>query len=360
MVVLLCILLPILLIVAAFVVNLAHVESTTLEIQITTDAAARAAGRVYTNTGSHADAVVAAQEAASQNSVGSGVVVPIVASDVAIGRSSRSSSDSIYDFTPSSTGNAVRVTTQALYDGNGNAVPTLLPFLSFTDGIRPLRTAVSTQIDIDVALVVDRSGSMAYAANETAQYPPAPAAAPPGWSFGDAVPRESRWLDLVASVGVFISVLDESPQQELLALAVYNDDDDILVDLTEDYSEVIPELEDISREFESGATNIGGGLMDGLKAVTDTSRSREDAAKVIVLMTDGVHNTGSSPHWAAGKIAEKGVYVFTITFSDEANQSAMQSVAEECGGRHFHAVNGVQLQQAFQEIAKYLPSLITQ
>lgn len=361
MVVLICFLLPVLLIVAAFIVNLAHVESTNIEIQIASDAAARAAGRVYTTTGSESDALLAAREAATQNPIGNGIVLPIAASDLTIGRSTRAGGDgSRYEFAVADDGNSVRIQTESLNQGSGDAVQPLLPFLSFGDGIRPLRTAVSTQIDIDVALVIDRSGSMAYAANETAQYPPIPAAAPEGWFFGDLVPRESRWLDLIASVGVFTSVLDASPQEELVSLVAYNDQASTLVELTNDLATLPPQLETISRQFDAGQTNIGGGLLRGLETLSNPSHARKDAAKVIVLMTDGVHNTGSSPSWAADRIADDGVYVFTITFSDEAQQGVMQQVADKCGGKHFHAIDGAQLRDAFEQIAKHLPSLITQ
>ncbi len=37
---------------------------------------------------------------------------------------------------------------------------------------RPIKSAISTQMELDVALVIDRSGSMAYSATEIAGYGP--------------------------------------------------------------------------------------------------------------------------------------------------------------------------------------------
>jgi Ca-activated chloride channel family protein len=52
--------------------------------------------------------------------------------------------------------------------------------------------------------------------------------------------------------------------------------------------------------------------------------------------------------------------IFTVTFSDEANQAAMQQVASIGLGKHFHAPNAASLIAVFGEIAKFLPTLITE
>lgn len=47
--------------------------------------------------------------------------------------------------------------------------------------------------------------------------PPDPSSAPAGWDFGDPVPPNARWLDLIAAVQVFNNELTASPQEELLS-----------------------------------------------------------------------------------------------------------------------------------------------
>ena len=49
-----------------------------------------------------------------------------------------------------------------------------------------------------------------------------PASAPSGWDFGDPVPPNARWLDLMGAVQTFIGQLKVSPGEELLGLATYN------------------------------------------------------------------------------------------------------------------------------------------
>jgi hypothetical protein len=51
--------------------------------------------------------------------------------------------------------------------------------------------------------------------------------------------------------------------------------------------------------------------------------------------------------------------VFTITFSDEADQTTMKLVAEKGLGKHYHATNGSSLTGVFQDIAKQLPIILS-
>jgi len=48
-----------------------------------------------------------------------------------------------------------------------------------------------------------------------------------------------------------------------------------------------------------------------------------------------------------------------VTFSQEANENAMSKVAKKSGGNHYHADSGEALMDAFEEVAKSLPTLIT-
>ena len=68
--VLVVILLPALFALASFAINVAHMESLNTELQIATDAAVRAAGRAYADTGDKNIALAAAQTAASKNKIG--------------------------------------------------------------------------------------------------------------------------------------------------------------------------------------------------------------------------------------------------------------------------------------------------
>ena len=356
--VLIVLMLPALFALSAFAVNVAYMEAVNTDIQIATDAAARSAGRTYATTGDQNAALVAAQEAATRNPIGS-YVVPITAADLEFGISTRPSASAPYQFTPAASGNAVRLSTTTLSSGSGTAIQPVFPFFGSILELRPLKTAVSTQGVIDISLVIDKSGSMAYASSEVATYPPAPASAPAGWDFGDPVPPNARWLDLIAAVQVFNNELDATPQEELLSLVMYNHEYDNAVPLTNNYAQITDRLTAESGAFHGGGTNVGTGIYTAEWTLIKSTEARNHAAKVSVVMTDGVHNYGHDPIWAARQSADNGIMVFTITFSDEADQALMQQVADEGGGDHFHAVTAAQLQQAFQDIARRLPTLLT-
>lgn len=76
-------------------------------------------------------------------------------------------------------------------------------------------------------------------------------------------------------------------------------------------------------------------------------RSRPWVAQVIVVLTDGRHNTGSRPERAAELAADQGIAVNTITFSAEADRFRMRKVASHGGGKHFHAVDGPALNSIY-------------
>ncbi|CAN0475638.1 unnamed protein product, partial [Hapterophycus canaliculatus] len=180
--------------------------------------------------------------------------------------------------------------------------------------------------------------------------------APPGWAYGDPVPPNSRWLDLVASVQAFTQQLNDSPQQEKVSLSTYSDVTSTDQVLTFDYDGIQTGLNSISVAFNGGGTGIGNGMLEGLGALNDDSVNRDYAVKVMVLLTDGIHYVGSSPEWAASVLRNNGVTLFTVTFSDEAEQSRMRNIAHTCGGEHFHATDAAQLAIAFEEIAKRDPT----
>ncbi len=359
--ILIVLLLPALFALSALAINIAHMETANTDVQIAVDAAVRAAGRSYALTGDKVEALAAAREAATRNPIGS-YVLPINSDDLEYGTSTRSDVTQPYQFIPSATGkgNAVRLTTNSLSSGSVPGIDPVFPFFGSAFVVRPLCSSVSTQGVIDIALVVDRSGSMAYSSSETAAYPPSPAAAPAGWDFGDPVPPDARWLDLIAAVLTFKTELEDSPQEELLALSLYNHATTTPQRLSSDYDNVMSKLNDVSVSFSAGGTAIGQGIYEGLWAVTDQAYARQHASKVIIVLTDGVQNYGPSPEWAAQDAANSGVTLFTITFSDEADEPAMQSVAQTGGGEHFHASTAAQLKTAFQNIARRLPTLLTQ
>jgi hypothetical protein len=356
--VLVLILLPVLLILASLVVNTVYMELVRTETQVAVDAASRAAGRRFAMTGSQDQALAVARTVVARNPV-LGEPIPIEDRDLDFGIAERRNMASQYEFSVGGAHpNSVRLVTRSLSMGLNRTIEPLFPVFGANMQFRPLRSAISTQIELDIALVLDRSGSMAYASDEPAVYPPAPRSAPPGWAFGQPVPPNARWLDTIRATDAFFGKLSQSPQQEYLALVTYNNVARTDLALDDDYPLITSRLNELSQTFDAGGTNIGGGILQGLNALGGPA-ARPWANKVIVLMTDGIHNIGTSPLSAADVARAQNVPIFTITFSNEANQTTMRSVASRTRGAHFHAVDVNQLVSVFEEIARRLPTLLT-
>ncbi len=351
------IMLPMLFILSAMAINLAYIQVVKTKVQIVTDASVRAAGRAYVETGDEALALQAAQNMAGINPIDT-TVLNIEAGDLEYGLSERTAQGQAYTFTAGVNGNSVRLTTHSFNGGAGSALKPFFPTFGSTFDIRPLCAATNTQTTLDVAIIVDRSGSMAFAANEPSGG--TPAAAPSGWSWGDPVPPHSRWLDLIAAVTGFCDELTTTAKVEKVGLVSYSDSAHRDVQLTDDYTQIDDANFALSMAFDGGMTNVGEGIKKGIDSVTDNKYARPWATNALVLMSDGNHNTGTDPITAAEEAVAKGIPIYTVSFSNEANQALMQQIADMTGGTHYHAVDGQQLNEAFRNIARRLPSMLTQ
>jgi len=352
------IMLPVLLTLAVFAINLAYVQVINTKVQIVTDAAARASGRVYGETQNEEEALAAAQQMAALNPIES-IVVTLEASDLEFGLSERKTKDQAYSFKVAEKGNSVRVTTKSFADGAGACLHAFFPAFSGTLDIRPQCVATHSQTTLDVAVIVDRSGSMAFAANENSRGQ-TPQAAPDGWSYGDPVPPNSRWLDLVVSVDSFCNELTNTAKTEKVGLVSYSNYVTRDVNLTDQYALIHDSNQLISHKFSGGMTNVGGGILEGIATVTEPKHCRPWATNALVLMSDGNHNTGTAPLTAAAEAAKLNIPIYTVSFSAEADTVLMQQIADMTGGTHYHAIDAQQLNEAFRKIARRLPSMLTQ
>jgi hypothetical protein len=157
--------------------------------------------------------------------------------------------------------------------------------------IEATKTSRSNPLEADIAVVLDRSGSMAYSATEVADGS-VPKSAPSGWTFGQAAPPNSRWLDAVSSVNVFLAEINKTPMKELVSLSTYNTDAGTDVGLTVDQSLIVQAMDKYTKNFNAGGTNITSGLDVGRLTLL-SSTSRPYAAKVMIILTDGINNVGT-------------------------------------------------------------------
>ena len=359
-VVLVAIIIPVMLILSAIAINLAYLDLCRTELYTASDAATRATGREFTVTVSQAQAIARGKQVALLNTV-AGEGLSLRDSDFTFGGSSRASTASRYTFDPSAIKkNAVRIVASRDSGSIDGPIPLFLPSIVNRNNANISQTSTSTAVEVDIALVLDRSGSMAFAIDEAAVPFATPYSAPPGWVFGDPAPPICRWRDLQAAVGTFLNEIQNSSLNELVSVSTYNHGATTEVSLTDNYASILTALQPYTHNFQSGGTNIGGGINEGIGALMLSPLARPHAVKVIVVMTDGIHNVGIGPLGPAKAAADGGVLTFAITFSNEADQRLMRRVAAKGGGKHFHANSAADLINAFREIARGLPNLLTQ
>lgn len=351
------IMLPVVLILAAFAINIAYLQLNRTEMAIAADAASRAASREFLTTNSQTSAIAAARTATNRNMVG-GSPLLLSDTDIVFGESSRDDLKSRYSFSANGKNpNAVEVTARRDSGSLSGPVTLPLPLFFSSPTINASQTSRANQIELDISLVIDRSGSMAYASNEPAVYPPIPKAAPKNWSSGDVAPNPSRWRDVVAAVDVFLTEMDNSPANEWIALTTYNHESTLDQTLTKHHKKITAALDSYTKRFDLGSTNIEDGITCGVEA--SITHSRPFAAKVMIVLTDGIDTTKSDPIGGAKLATAHDIMIFAITFSDEADQATMKQVAAVGHGKHYHASNASDLKQILQDIARQLPILIS-
>ncbi len=357
-------LIPLVLTIGAFAINVAWMSLVDSEMQIASDTAARAAGTEFTNTQNLSSAQSRAMQAIQQNTVG-GRTLTLTNANIVFGQSALITPISpagIAAFTPKN------VTQATLGTGPGqvwvNAIqinvsqtfgfaemPMPIPLLSSTNGYSPGATSTSSQFDRDIVLVLDRSGSMNDYSTDAAAWGPA--------GSGQAY-YGSRWRELAAAVTVFDAFLNQTPQNEKISLVTFSTKSSQDVALTYSTSAIESRLNDITNNFLGGSTAIGDGIGSGIGLLTDSTRTRTFAKKTMIVMTDGIQNTGSDPVSQA-EIAYRncGIVVHAITFSNDADQIKGAAIAAAGGGVHYHAASGSALISVFEELARTLPTMLT-
>jgi hypothetical protein len=352
MLVLFAVCLPILIIMIVFAVDIAFMQLTRTELRTATDAAARAGSRTL-SLAQDANTAIAVTKAAAARNIVAGKQMALDDSDITLGRSTRPGDIGRFTFSPGGNAlNSVSVRGRRTSDSPAGEVNLFFGRLLGTESFEPIVTSISTQIDRDIVLVLDRSGSMTFKDDENNYQP--------GWQNCDPVPTECRWLGLEAATTAFLQELVGTPQTEIVGLATYNQNGTSDVQLSDDYTNVLDRINELTNRFCGGSTGIGRGMIEGIDIVTNPDLNRPFASRVMVVLTDGIHNTGVAPDVIARRAVDDDITIFTVTFSDFAEQSRMQDVASIGGGKHYHAPTGEDLIEVFREIAKTAANLLTE
>lgn len=311
----------------AFSVDVAHMHLTRAELQSATDAASKAAALELSETFDQNAAIAKGQEVALKNTV-NGEPLQMRASDFVFGRGEPDNTGR-FTFSPGQTPtNTVRAFGRRTEGSASGPIPLFFGNVMGFSTFEPEVITAATYAERDIVLVVDRSGSM----------------------------RGAKFADLTAAVNVFVQTLETTPVDEEVGLSSYSNVATEDVELTTD-------LEDINEAMGempvSGTTNIGGGML-AADNIMNRGRDPEFVEQTMIVMTDGVHNTGTDPVSVANSLAGGNVRIHTITFGAGADQNRMRTVASIGNGIHIHAPTGQALIDAFREIALTFDTVMTE
>lgn len=140
--------------------------------------------------------------------------------------------------------------------------------------------------------------------------------------------------------------------------------------LTTDRASLINLMKEVQTDLIEDGTAIGNGLATAVARMMDS----DAPSRVVILLTDGVNNSGSVAPLTAAEIAKTyGVRVYTIGVGAngtapypvmtpwgvevqdvkvEIDEALLQEVAETTGGRYFRATDNTKLAEIYSEINK--------
>lgn len=228
-------------------------------------------------------------------------------------------------------------------------VPFLIRILAFIFLIivlaRPQSTdkhETTTTEGIDIMLALDISGSM--------------------------LARDFTPDRLEAAKDVAIEFISGRPYDRI-GLVVFSAESFTQCPLTTDHAVLINLFKDIKSGIIEDGTAIGLGLSNAVKRLKDSDAK----SKVIILLTDGMNNTGSIDPLTAAELAKTfGIRVYTIgvgkqgmapyPFQDafgnvfvksvpvEIDEATLQKIADMTNGNYFRATNNEKLRQIYAKI----------
>lgn len=160
----------------------------------------------------------------------------------------------------------------------------------------------------------------------------------------DLKPNRLEALKKVASTFVQDRVNDR------IGLVVYADESYTRTPVTSDKAIILQSLKTV--EYDDSIIADGTGIGVGLATAINRIKDSKAKSRIIILLTDGVNNSGTiDPRTAAEIAKEYGIKVYTIGIG--TNGKAMFPVAKDANGKLVFRMMPVEIdQKLMQEIAK--------
>ncbi|MFV0443193.1 MAG: vWA domain-containing protein [Planctomycetaceae bacterium] len=414
---LMAVLLPVMLILCVSAINVAYMQLTRTELQVAVDAAARAGGRAWSEYQDVDQAKQFALDAAAANKVAGAPLLlrpESSAGEVELGVASRVNGSGRYDFQPVADGaivgsssliNSIRVVGHRDAGSLAGSVNLLMGGVGDVKLFNPVTTSICTQTDRDIVLLLDQSGSMlfhqefpesyggAYRGNilwalEQKAYYEAEGGYNPltktwqdsywrqkwfemeSWQIpfekvlgyrpiapGEVVlmPPYSRWDAAMKGLNVMLEFLEQTEQEEQVAIVTFCHFTAVHVDLTKDYEAI----RSWARTYRIGGnTYPGRGLMTVDSLLETSPNVRPAAMKSVLLVGDG-SGYADLVDDGINNLVEKNVEINSMSMFCVGGYSLLDYIAKGGGGSHFIAVEAQDIQDAYRKFAQTLPSSLT-
>ncbi|MFA6189001.1 MAG: VWA domain-containing protein [Sulfuricurvum sp.] len=180
---------------------------------------------------------------------------------------------------------------------------------------------------VDIVLSIDGSGSM----NAS--------------GFGEEGSRESRFEIVQKIASDFVMKRTE----DNIGVVEFGDFAFIASPITYEKEIIAQMIGYLSYGMAGQNTAIGEGIAMGVRALRDSKA----ASKVIILLTDGEHNSGSiSPKEAVAMVKKENIRLYTIGIGPkgEFDNALLEQLARDGRGKFFAATNAKELQEVYDEI----------
>ena len=172
-----------------------------------------------------------------------------------------------------------------------------------------------------------------------------------------------------AAKDIAIEFISQRPSDRM-GIVVFAGESYTQCPLTTDRASLINLMKEVTTDFIEDGTAIGNGLATAVARMKDSDAK----SRVVVLLTDGVNNSGEIAPQTAAEIAKTyGVRVYTIgvganglapypvmtpwgveiqKLQVEIDEDLLKGIAETTGGRYFRATDNTKLAEIYSEINK--------
>ncbi|MBO7083713.1 MAG: VWA domain-containing protein [Bacteroidales bacterium] len=186
---------------------------------------------------------------------------------------------------------------------------------------------------------------------------------------GSMLARDLKPDRLEASKKVAAEFVEGRPTDRM-GLVVFAGESFTQVPLTTDHGVMLNML----KELKSGMIDDGTAIGDGLATAISRLKDSEAISKVIILLTDGMNNSGSVDPYTAAEMAKLfGIRVYTIGVGSygtapfpvqtvfgvqyqqmkvEIDEKLLLTIANSSGGKYFRANSNQKLSEIYDEIDK--------